>query len=394
MAVQVDELQEPRSAAPAAPGALPCLYRNNSDRTAEQSGRFQAQTTAQQARTRKAAFSLAANVEHFVEQYGIDNVGFVTITFEKRVADPKEAQRRFNNFGRRVLGELFGDRIRVLESHADGRPHYHLLVDCRGDIRTGFDWDYYQRVVNRRAVGDYERPKGSLNRTPLLKFLHDRINEVRHRYGIGRTEVVPIRSSSEAVGRYVGGYISKGAIWRDERYKGARTVSYSQSFTRKVKGAFAWVEHGRKWREAVSTWAESHGCADLDQVKSVFGPRWAYHHGESILAQADVSTRRTEPESTRALGPSGHRNQDPSLQSPTTTSGTSGKESAGTTEGTAGIETSGEDQGGGGPRPAGMGAKRREYVLQPSDPWVWNRRMDRVQPKSRQRRQFELHLKQ
>lgn len=277
------------------PEALPCLSNNNSDKAEVDEVDFDS-VKWDFSYLRKAAFSLAVNVQKFVESYGLDQVGFLTITFDTSVKDFRESQRRFNNFARRILAELFGDRIKVLEPHRDGRPHYHLLVQCHGDIRTGFNWEHYDatREHYRRGGTRAGAPKGDLGRTELLKMLHKRLNEAAPKYGVGRIELTPIRTVAEAVGRYVGGYISKGALYRDKRYKGARWVAYSRGFSRAVKGQFAWVEEGRKWRMKVATWARKHSLASLEEIKAVFGVRWAYHQRESIA--------QTEPDPT-ALQP-------------------------------------------------------------------------------------------
>lgn len=270
--------------------SLPCLYKNNCDRKrrnpAENDPEEVDDKTVDRdlAYIRKAAFSLAQNVSQFVKEHGKDNVGFFTITFDSSVRSYQESQRRFHNFARRVLSELFGDRIKVLEPHRDGRPHYHLLVDCKGDIRSGFNWEHYKATSEHYKGGGTRSnaPKGDLGRTELLKRLHKALNSAGPKYGVGRMELTPIKSEGEAIGRYVGGYIAKGAINRDKRYKGSRWVSYSRNFTRAVKGAFGWVESGAVWRKKVALFAARHGCASFEQLKGVFGDRWAYHHREAI----------------------------------------------------------------------------------------------------------------
>lgn len=284
------------SAGVAAEGvSLPCLCNNNSDNDEVDEVDF---TTVKwdESYIRKAAFALAANVEHFIEVYGLSNVGFLTITFDRSVRDYRESQRRFNNFARRVLAELFGDRIKVLEPHKDGRPHYHLLVDCGDDIRTGFNWEHYEASRKHYNGGGKraDAPKGDLGRTVLLKSLHSMLNAAAPRYGVGRIELTPIKSVAEAVGKYVGGYISKGSMYRDERYKGSRWVSYSRGFSKAVKGRFSWMNEGREWRHKVAAWAASHGCASLDDVKAIFGDHWSYWHREAICAFEPASRPKEE----------------------------------------------------------------------------------------------------
>jgi hypothetical protein len=229
------------------------------------------------------------NVVHLIEQFGLPRCGFLTITFDPKggILTFKEAQRRLNNFLRRVLGPLFPIRIKVLEFQRNGNPHYHLLVVCEGDIREGFDFDFYDHMVHWSKTLRYlgvERPRGSLGRNPLLISLHDRLNETRGNYGIGRMELVPIKTCAQAVGYYIGGYMAKGVPERTPEHKGARFVSYSQGFDRLYKGAFSWVDQGREWRRKLEIWATKHGCDCIEAVTALFGPSWGYLHKKAILA--------------------------------------------------------------------------------------------------------------
>ena len=259
------------AAAPAAAGALPCQFRNNSD-----SPRTEL-TSAQ----RKTAHAVTMNVIAFVEEHGFDNCGFLTITFADDLTW-REAQRRFNSYARRVLRPLFPDYIRALEFTKRGRPHYHLVVACHGDIRTGFNFDAYK--LNVCGARKRYRRRGALNRNALLTGLHTRLNHSGNAYQIGRQELVPLRTCADAVGHYIGGYLSKGLPHRLPEHKGARFVCYSRSFQRKYKGGFSWAESGREWRLKLAIWAAKYRCDSLDELRAVFGPRWAYLYGDRIRA--------------------------------------------------------------------------------------------------------------
>ena len=41
-----------------------------------------------------------------------------------------------------ILKPMYGEFICVLEFQRNGTPHFHLLVRCPGDIRTGFNWTH------------------------------------------------------------------------------------------------------------------------------------------------------------------------------------------------------------------------------------------------------------
>ena len=46
---------------------------------------------------RKSTAALEMNVKAFIETFGLDKVGFLTLTFADDVTEPKEAQRRFHS---------------------------------------------------------------------------------------------------------------------------------------------------------------------------------------------------------------------------------------------------------------------------------------------------------
>ena len=135
------------SAAPASESAegaiLPCLSSNNSTESSltDPTGspalidfkRFSTQH-------KKSACALAWNVEFLAEKYGLERLGFLTLTFAQDIKNPKEAQRRFNSLATHVLRTRYLEYIRVWERTKKGRIHYHLLVVLTNDIRTGFNF--------------------------------------------------------------------------------------------------------------------------------------------------------------------------------------------------------------------------------------------------------------
>jgi hypothetical protein len=223
------------------------------------------------------------NASHFVTLYGQKHCGLFTVTFADDLT-PQEAQRRVHNFWRRECSEMFGEFMRVREFTKRGRPHFHLLVQCRGDIGTGFNWDHYDVVQAHNRNREGVKPKGHLNRTPLLAELHKRLNKKGPLYRVGRMELTPIRNAA-AVGFYVGGYLSKSIDHKPASAKGTRAVTYSQGFERKVKGPWSWTTPGAwVFRAKLRTWAGKHGCDSMKAVAALFGPRWAYSNRDAILS--------------------------------------------------------------------------------------------------------------
>lgn len=256
---------------------LPCLYRNNSTEIINKflleplsANAFELSTNL-----KKSASALAWNVQHFVDTYGLSNVGFLTLTFRDHVTDPKEAQRRFNSLKTHILATRYRAYIRVMEPMKSGRIHYHLLVALDSDIRTGFD---FAAVKNQ----DYS----TANKAIRAEWSFWRKTAPKYRFG--RTELMPVRSNSEGIGRYVGKYISKGIESRTEQFKGTRLVEYS----RKAKIAstrFQFVTEGSaEWRRKLSIFvhyiSDNTGCEpSFEGLRKVLGSRWSYHWRDFIL---------------------------------------------------------------------------------------------------------------
>ena len=225
---------------------------------------------------RKAASALGWNVIALSKKHGLQNLGFLTLTFKDHVTCVKEAQRRLNSLLTHVIKPRYTDYIGVLERQRSGRIHYHLLVVIGFDIRTGFDFSAVERQ-------DYS----SANR--LLREEWSFWRKTAPAYRFGRTELMPIRSSEEAIGRYIGKYIGKHMEAREDADKGARLVRYSRG-ARVASTRFQFATDGsQQWRQKLKAFAyyvsERSGCdPTMEGIRSVCGPRWAYHHRELILS--------------------------------------------------------------------------------------------------------------
>jgi hypothetical protein len=74
-------------------------------------------------------------------------------------------------------------------------------------------------------------------------------------------------------------------------------VRYTKN-ARWVGTRFGWATGaGRVWRAKLAAWAKANRFADMDEIKAAFGPRWAYHCSESIVAtipDLDMSAQEAE----------------------------------------------------------------------------------------------------
>lgn len=234
---------------------------------------------------KKAAFALGENVTRFCSLYGMENCGFLTLTFPDNVQDAKEAARRFNSMNSNYLSTIYGEWIWARERQKRGAWHYHTIIDCRGDIMTGFDWDEYQAWITDYSAGKRRRLRTG---NSLLRSLWEMNNRAFPSYGFGRVELLPIRSTAEAVGFYIGSYISKQIGQRPEEDKGVRLTGHSKGFTASAP-KFSWnTEGGKAWRQNLALFAMlSCRCQDYDEFTRLAGQKWAYKYREAIIAYQD-----------------------------------------------------------------------------------------------------------
>lgn len=257
--------------------SLPCLNRNNSIEINKKSPSEPLSNLNLLLSTsvRKSAFSLSHNVQFFCQKYGIEKIGFLTLTFRDHVLDYRESQRRFNSLKSNILAKRYLDYIRVLERQKSGRIHYHLLVALQCDIRTGFDF-----------FGVSKNDYSSANAAIRAEWAFWRKTAPKYRFG--RTELLPVRTSSEGIGKYVGKYIGKAIENRKPEDKGCRLVEYSRG-SRSASTKFQFVSAGSsEWRKKMRAFAyyisENMGCEPtFEGLRAVLGPRWAYQWRQFII---------------------------------------------------------------------------------------------------------------
>lgn len=269
-----EEARDRRARAPdaAEQAALPCLSSNISTEWASK------RLSTQQ---RKSATALAINVSCLAEKWGLEHLGFLTLTFADHVTDFREAQRRFNSLATHQLSDRYRAWLGVWERQRSGRIHFHLLVVLPFDIRTGFEWSDIE-------AGSYK------SASPAIRAEWSYWRRTAKAYRFGRTELLPVRSTSEGIARYVGKYIGKHLEQRVDEDKGARLVRYSRG-ARAASTRFSWNTPGAKqWRFKVRQFAylmaRLNGCCPtMAGLAESLGPRWAYNWREFILTLPDCN---------------------------------------------------------------------------------------------------------
>lgn len=251
----------------AAPGALPCLNSNNS---------IEAGLNALSTSHRKTAFALRENVARLARKHGLERLGFFTLTFADHVTSPKEAGRRFNSLSSNVLARRYVETITVLERMKSGRIHFHALVVLADDVRTGFDFAL-------AAEGVYTSANFALRREWAFW------RATAPKFGFGRTELLPVKSSAEAISKYVGKYIAKHIEQRHAQDKGVRLVRYSKRASScSTRFQFA-SPRSALWRHQVELFARRHRCKSLEDLRAMFGDRWA--HAQRLAIMQEEPTR-------------------------------------------------------------------------------------------------------
>jgi hypothetical protein len=236
----------------------------------------------------RTAWALQVNVQAFVHRHGLERVGFLTLTFAKPIFIIAEAQKRLASLRAGVLQPRYLEAIRVLERHKSGGIHYHLLVAMSFDIRTGFDFAAACPSKESLAAGvkaDYR------SASPALQDEWAYWRRTAKLYGFGRTELLPIRSDAEAVGRYVGGYIGKHCEVREERDRGARLVAYMGP--RVATQRFAWATgNGQAWRRGLEALVRDLArsgqidSATVEAMRRRYGQSWAWTWRDVIAERA------------------------------------------------------------------------------------------------------------
>ena len=263
---------------------LPSLRINNSNESQKEDEKREVLIPSW---VRKSEFIVKSNLSAMVEKHGIDRIGFLTLTFADDVQNHKEATKRFNSLNAGVLDERYLDWIRVSERTKKGRWHFHLVVVCKQDIRRGVD---FEAIKNR----NYK------SASPALRSEWAFWRNTAKRYGFGRSELLPVKKTGQALANYVAKYISKGFAFRRFEDKGMRLVSYSRK-ARVCGSRFSFFSlKAFMWRKKVAAWvagydsafaqvAVSNGFSELaplsyDEIPKIFGKRWAYQYRDEILA--------------------------------------------------------------------------------------------------------------
>ncbi len=305
-----------KSAAPQACSSLPVPKRSAESGSLSMSHNYNEQRELPFRLTgsqKKTAYALEQNVACMIEEAGLEFCGFLTLTVGdeeedgfRQVWDAAEASRRIKSLENGLLADLFPRSIIVTERHKSGAIHFHLIVECREDIRTGFDFASFLAArtarkegwVNEEAEREYQA-----SASDHLRALWGILRERLPAYGFGRSELTPIFKTGEAISRYVSKYVEKNLFNRLAEDKGKKLVRYmgwkGQQMT---ANGFSWATPAAcEWRKNAAALAKTQGVLHREEVALCFGPRWAFRLSRAMQDADYVLTRRCHAEDAREL---------------------------------------------------------------------------------------------
>jgi hypothetical protein len=286
-----------------AAGALPCLFVTTAS---------DEEKSPLPGPRKKQADALTENIKWMAATFGKEHIGFLTLTLGdvdaggrfRNLRDRKKAQKRFHSLLTNVIAKRHQCGMTITERHDNQGIHFHLAVVCREDIRGEIDFDACFPHKDYRGKPMYKPDYSTANDAIKREWAFWR--RTAKLYGFGRHQLQPMRENGEALGRYLGGYLSKDWKNRLPEDKGARCVRYfgHWSKTPRTKGErrkvppfnsrFGWMTpRARAWREMVKQVVivlKYKGAKITEQnIKGILGTKWAWKMGklfESVRFEA------------------------------------------------------------------------------------------------------------
>ena len=282
--------------------ALPCLFVT----TASEENQEEEKSPLPGPR-KKQADALTENIKWMAQTFGKEHIGFFSLTLGDKDAggryrnlrDRKEAQRRFHSLLTNVIAKRYRCGITITERHRNGGLHFHIGGVCMEDIRGQMDFAACFPPKDANGKPMYKPDYSSANDAIKREWAFWR--KVAKKYGFGRHQLQPMRENGEAMGRYLGKYLSKDWANRLPEDKGARCVRYFGHWSTVAKaqgerriaapncGRFGWMTpRARAWREMVVqviiVLKYKGAKISEENITEVIGPKWAWKMGKLFEA--------------------------------------------------------------------------------------------------------------
>jgi hypothetical protein len=263
--------------------ALPCQY---NDKCIGEQERWKWSPSQLTPNRKLMWFKMVLGIEWMVRKYGLERVGLLTLSFgvpgsgkgssetfelRQQAKQWKFVQGRWHSFRTNVVADRYSDWICVFEQHRDRVWHLHVVVVTKEDIRTG---------TNIEVLSDYKLPyqerRGKHLRNEALALEWKTLRQVCRKYRFGRVELLPVRKTAQAVGRYLGGYLVKTyeALPAGERH---RLIRFSSGINGAISNKFSiWSLGNLIYRTRLKIVADMVGFQDYGDFADYFGPRWHF----------------------------------------------------------------------------------------------------------------------
>ena len=227
-----------------------------------------------------------------VRQYGLNFVGLLTLTFgvpgtgrgsretwelRQQAKEPDFVQKRWHSLNTHVIAKRYPAWACALETQEDGVWHFHVVVVTKFDNRTGTD---VETLTNYKLPWGIRRRKQYRN--AALGTEWQALRETCCKYRFGRVELVPIRTSGEAVARYLASYLTK--TWKGlKASRKSRLVRFSRNISKQFTLVCSvWNLGNLIHRTRLKMAARMLNFTDYGDYADYFGPRWHYCIGDII----------------------------------------------------------------------------------------------------------------
>ena len=237
-----------------APAGLPCL---TADKCIKPSiwGRCHSYSAT--------ARELRAVIGSFTSRWGFNQLGLMTLTFAgKELPLIGDVRGKWRSLRTNALDGRYLSWVAVLQRSPKGRLHFHIVVVCREDIRSGFD----SEGVNS---GDYSSASNYL-RTEWAFW-----REACPKYGFGAwMELKPFWSTVEAGAAYVARYLARHYRSRWPQDKGRRLVSYAENAREGLKRYRVNVETGGPVERRLGGLIHDLGLSGIGELRVRLSRSW------------------------------------------------------------------------------------------------------------------------
>lgn len=246
-------------------GALPCQRVNNCITGAQ----------------RRSKLACELNVLAMFERHGRGRCFFLTLTTRDNCLSLVEGQRRWHSFLTNFGSRVFLEGVVVRERQKRGAWHYQAVVRLPFEYSgvEAFPWN----EVKEKCYKHVERE---------LLLLWGELRRAAVRYGFGRSELLPLRKTGLAAGRYLAKYVGKSFA---DPYDGGRRWSvWGDAYRARCRLDFV----RSPVRAFVGYAAAVLGFTDYWDFKRVLGPRW----GKVLLGWCRSGREYYQPWHVKALG--------------------------------------------------------------------------------------------